>query len=292
MTDSHNVKLAGRIDNENAFHQRPIRIPPAGLSIVIPNWNHEKVLSRAVASALEACRLLRSKGINTELLIVDNNSRDGSHSLLRQLEFLYHADGLNVLISDHNRGPANSRNRAFQSAKYRHMLLFDADNLLVPENIPDLYQASLDTKSAFVFGFLMIENNIIDDVWTWKEIDLLSGLPINRQGFRGFVYETTGIYDRVQISDLRGIRTDGFFALTAEDVEFLYHIVANGLKVIFVPLQSGNYFNFSDSRSKSIMDYSRYFEYLERTFNLLDEPAKRRLNANNLIYHPALGYLT
>ena len=64
----------------------------AGLTVAIPNWNHELLLARSVGSALRAVRLLRSRGVGADVLVVDDASRDGSTVLLRQMEL----PGVNV----------------------------------------------------------------------------------------------------------------------------------------------------------------------------------------------------
>ena len=69
----------------------------AGVTIAIPNWNHEILLPRSIASALRAVDLLRNEGVPAEVLVIDDASRDGSQTLLRQLEALYSKAGLRCL---------------------------------------------------------------------------------------------------------------------------------------------------------------------------------------------------
>ena len=60
----------------------------AGVTIAIPNWNHEVLLPRSVLSALRTVAILREQGVPAEVLVIDDFSRDGSLTLLRQLEAL------------------------------------------------------------------------------------------------------------------------------------------------------------------------------------------------------------
>src|SRR5687768_16903497 len=83
-----------------------------GVTVAIPNWNHELLLARSVGSALRAVRLLRLRGVPGEVLVVDDASRDGSLVLLRQMEALHYGDGLRVLALGRNGGLAATRNAA------------------------------------------------------------------------------------------------------------------------------------------------------------------------------------
>src|SRR5262245_39842065 len=113
-----------------------VMIAQAGVTIAIPNWNHELLLPRSIGSALRAIDLLRSEGVPAEVLVIDDGSRDGSQTLLRQLEALYYQDGLRCLAFQANAGLAASRNQTLNHARYRYLAFLDADNELIPENLP------------------------------------------------------------------------------------------------------------------------------------------------------------
>src|SRR5688572_2215513 len=95
-----------------------VRTPPPGVTIVIPNWNHEYLLPRSVGSALRAARDLRARGVRADVLVVDDHSRDGSLTLLRQLEALHADDGLRVLALRQNLGLPGARNVALRAAAH------------------------------------------------------------------------------------------------------------------------------------------------------------------------------
>src|SRR5947208_1489327 len=83
----------------------------AGVTIPIPNWNHEILLPRSISSAMRAMQLLREQGMPAEVMVVDDYSRDGSPTLLRQLEALYYKDGFRCLAFGANAGLAAVRNQ-------------------------------------------------------------------------------------------------------------------------------------------------------------------------------------
>src|SRR5262245_34268050 len=75
-----------------------------GVTIVIPNCNHDFVLPRSIKAALLAAKDLGRHGVPAEILVIDDGSRDGSLTLLRKLEALYCEQGLQVVALSSNSG--------------------------------------------------------------------------------------------------------------------------------------------------------------------------------------------
>jgi glycosyltransferase involved in cell wall biosynthesis len=107
---------------------------PSGLTIFIPNWNHEALLPRALKSAFEAVAVLQSNGFGAEVLVIDDASRDGSLKLLRTIQSVYGRDDLRVVSLRKNYGQARLANLALEISSFRFVLRLDADNQLMPEN--------------------------------------------------------------------------------------------------------------------------------------------------------------
>jgi glycosyltransferase involved in cell wall biosynthesis len=105
-----------------AVQVNSLRERPEGITIAIPNWNHELLLGRSIGSALRAVAALRERDIPAEILAIDDRSHDGSITLLRQLEALYFEQGLRVHLKPHNGGLADTRNLALHQAHYRYVL--------------------------------------------------------------------------------------------------------------------------------------------------------------------------
>ena len=124
------------------------RLCPVGVTIAIPNWNHESVLPRSIRSGLQAVQYLRGEGVAAEVVVLDDQSRDGSLTLLRQLEALYYPRGLRVFARVHNGGLPAARNQLLAHATYRYVAFMDADNELVPQNLFQFYRAIVDTRAG------------------------------------------------------------------------------------------------------------------------------------------------
>src|SRR3954468_19583500 len=137
-----------------------VALAPPGVTIAIPNWNHEYVLPRSIGSALRAVRLLKEHDVPADILVVDDASRDGSLTLLRQLEALHFDDGLRVLALTQNSGLPVARNYALLNATYRYIVFMDADNELMPENLHQFYRAITQTRAAVVYGNLLWQGRV------------------------------------------------------------------------------------------------------------------------------------
>ena len=73
-----------------------------GLTIVIPNWNHQPYLP--VRYALQGLKRLEEDGYSGEIIAIDDASRDGSQKLLRSIQMLYGEPTVKTLFLPQNLG--------------------------------------------------------------------------------------------------------------------------------------------------------------------------------------------
>jgi hypothetical protein len=95
--------------------------------VVIPCFNYESYLEDAVRSVLQQA------GVDTEIIIVDDCSTDGS---LRLAQRLAESDGrVTVLANEENRGPVDTFNRGLEETRGQYLVRLDADDLLTPGSL-------------------------------------------------------------------------------------------------------------------------------------------------------------
>ncbi|MCB0165368.1 MAG: glycosyltransferase family 2 protein [Anaerolineae bacterium] len=264
-----------------------IRSAPAGVTIVIPNWNHEFVLARAIRSALASVKALAKHDVPAQVLVIDDQSRDGSLTLLRQLEAIYFDEGLRVLALSRNGGVVAVRNRALLEASYRYIIFMDADNELVPENIHTFYRSIEQTQAAVVYG------NIIQHGLNNQYLNLMNNESFQNHIFRENYIDTFALYDRLQIFDSGGYE-ENFILYGHEDWELFLHLAASGRRLVFVPVVFGIYHDMPSSRVKSVREPAHIQErqaYLDRVFDQLGIRQKQLPNTHQLRYHPDIGYI-
>jgi glycosyltransferase involved in cell wall biosynthesis len=266
--------------------QLPARDCPAGVTIAICNWNQELLLPTAIESAFKACQVLNQHGVQTEVLIIEHHSRDGSLTLVRQLEALFYEQGLRVIALTQNHKQAFGHNQALQHARYRHMVYLDADNELMPENIHVFYRAICQTGSAVVYGNLL-----------WEGISAQEIMMINNESFqfgkllRQNYIDTLVMVDRLQLLDAGGfLRQEEFSG--PDDWELFAHLASTGRAIVFVPVVFGLYRELSQSVARDLLlQFQKDQAVLKRMYDQLNLRDQLPLNTRHLRYHPDIGYL-
>jgi glycosyltransferase involved in cell wall biosynthesis len=266
-----------------------LRNVPDGVSIVIPNWNHEYLLGRSVGSALRAVADLRGRGVPGEVLVIDDGSRDGSITLLRQLEALYFEDGLRVRLRGANSGlPAIPRNEGLRDALYRYVCYLDADDELIPENLYQFHRAIRATGAALVYG------NMVGLAENPDANMLISNESYQQRMLSTNYIGAMSVMDRMQISDVGG-NLESPTMVAREDWELHLHLAANGKLLVFVPIMMGIYYHdIPGSITKEAHQseiHQRQQAYIRRVYNQLGIRGQQPLRTRHLRYHPDIGYL-
>jgi glycosyltransferase involved in cell wall biosynthesis len=115
------------------------------LSILIPVFNEV----RTVEEILRRVRAADSRGLEKEIIIVDDASTDGTGDLLKKLP--QNAD-VKVFAHPYNRGKGAALRTALQHATGDVVLIQDADLEYDPGDYPKLLQPILDGRADVVYG--------------------------------------------------------------------------------------------------------------------------------------------
>jgi glycosyltransferase involved in cell wall biosynthesis len=267
-----------------------------GLTILVPNWNHRSYLPRSLRSCLESLEHLEASGFSGEIIVIDDASRDGSQKFLRSVQLLYAEPRLRTLFLPRNLGLPRVRNLGMRMSKYRYVCLMDADNELVPANLPLFLTSIMDTGVALVHG------NLID-----TSGDGILGLRSGRvAAMRLTVGNNVDAFTVVDASKL--LRAGGFQSdprlYAYEDWEMILHLIYEEEKVVFVPAVMGYYYRNPGSMLEETFDTQGTEEsevgsaqHSPQTVSLV-----RRMFAQSgtrewdptrvgYIYHPAVGYI-
>ncbi|MDQ6807699.1 MAG: glycosyltransferase family 2 protein [Actinomycetota bacterium] len=135
-----------RIDlRTSSFRGRPY----PRISVLIPLYNH----ADHIESALDSIAGNRFKDL--EIIVVNDGSTDDSLSAARR--WMRHHDHVAGAVISHtvNRGLPHARNTALDFARGELVLIFDADNLLLPQCLQRLIN-TLDSRpqASFAYGIL------------------------------------------------------------------------------------------------------------------------------------------
>lgn len=113
------------------------------VSVVIPAYNAEGHLERAVTSALAQTLA------PVEVLVIDDASTDGSLSLARRLATAH--PSVRVLALEENAGPARARNAGFDAATGTWIAILDADDVFSPGRLASLVDVAEREAADVVF---------------------------------------------------------------------------------------------------------------------------------------------
>ena len=97
------------------------------VSVVIPAYNEERQIGGTLTSVLRACERLERRGARAEVLVVDNDSSDGTRSAVESF------GGRVRWVRCTERGAARARNLGARASSGDVLVFLDADSRL-PEN--------------------------------------------------------------------------------------------------------------------------------------------------------------
>ncbi len=112
------------------------------VSVLIPVYNEVKTI-------LEVVRRVESQPNVTEIIIVDDCSRDGTTELLRETTF---PDNVKVLFHEKNMGKGAGIRTAVRAATKEIIIIQDADLEYNPSDFPIVLRPILDGVADVVYG--------------------------------------------------------------------------------------------------------------------------------------------
>jgi glycosyltransferase involved in cell wall biosynthesis len=122
--------------------------PPPRLSVVIPAFNEEALLPRTLAALADALAAFRP-GWETEVIVCDNNSTDGTAVVAR-------AHGAAVVFEPHNQ-IARARNAGAAAATGDWLLFLDADSVPTRALLAEARRAAEDPAILYAGAFVRMD---------------------------------------------------------------------------------------------------------------------------------------
>lgn len=260
------------------------------LSIIIVNYNTGKFLKKCIASVAG-----NVKHVSYEIIVVDNNSIDGSASAINNLKAIKNKENL---------GFSRANNQGVKiSGKSRYILFLNPDTIMQKQTIEEMIKFMDTHKDAGAATCkLVMPNGEIDDAshrgfpTPWNAFCHFTGLSQMFPRSRIFAGYNLGWmnFDKIhEIDALAGafmlVRRiageqagwwDEDYFFYGEDIDFCYELKQKGWKIYYVPTVSITHYKGVSggikSVSKEITTASR--ETKKRTMNA-------RFNAMRIFYN-------
>jgi len=112
------------------------------VSIIIVAWNVRQLLHDCLKSVYE-----QTKGVDFEVIYVDNASTDGSVQMVRE-----HFPDVRIIENERNQGFIKANNQAIRIARGRYVLLLNSDTVLLNNAIAKTVEFADANPQAAVVG--------------------------------------------------------------------------------------------------------------------------------------------
>ncbi|MEW6602032.1 MAG: glycosyltransferase family 2 protein, partial [Nitrospirota bacterium] len=226
-------------------------MPEITVTISIVSYNSQKVLRKCLESVIGSAR-----DIDSEIIVVDNCSEDGSAELVKE-----HFPAVTLVENRENVGFGRAHNQSFRLSRGKYFLILNPDTVLAPDAIhavvgfmesneragvagckifwddekhfmfPDLRIHTLKTALLQFTPFCRFFPNSRLSRWYWRSAYRLwtAGRPITVDGVTGGfmmvrreAFESSGAFDE-------------HFFLFFEEHDLLRRIKKGGWKIYYVP---------------------------------------------------------
>ncbi|MFQ5501222.1 MAG: polyprenol monophosphomannose synthase [Phycisphaerae bacterium] len=134
-------------------------MPAEPVSIIVPTYKEAEnipILTERLFAALGQA------DIPGELILVDDNSRDGTEEAVQKLTNLH---PIRLITRTHERGLSSAVLRGFAEARHDLLLCMDADLSHPPESVPDVLRPVVENRSEFCIGSRYAPGGVTRDDW-------------------------------------------------------------------------------------------------------------------------------
>ncbi|MEM9412043.1 MAG: glycosyltransferase family 2 protein [Planctomycetota bacterium] len=210
------------------------------ISVVIPVFNEEATIARVISR-------VAALPLNTEIIVVDDHSRDGTRDILCKLADI---QNLKVFLKDPNQGKGAALRTGFSQATGDYVVVQDADLEYDPRDIPKLLEPLINGDADVVYGSRFIGEDTQDESFVHRlgnalltgASNMMSGLDLTDMEtcYKAFSRE---VIDSIRIDQNRfGVEPE----ITAK-------LARRGFRFIEVPI-SYNYRSYAEGKKIGVKD--------------------------------------
>jgi len=224
------------------------------LSIIIVNWNVKELILRLISSIFKY-----SSGLKYEIIVIDNDSKDGSIDALKEtFREALDKGQLKIIANNYNAGFAKANNQGWQKAS-GHYLLFMNPDMELMENSFEKMLNFMDSNSAYSAAtcrLLYADKSLQPNIKSFPRLTdqllvilklhhFLKFLPsLKRYLMKGFDYleeipvdQIMGAFVFIRREAFENVGTwDESYWLWWEDVELCKRLNDAGSKIAFTPI--------------------------------------------------------
>ena len=263
------------------------RIPDLDLSIVIVNYNVEYFLEQCLNSVIKA-----SQQLKTEIIVVDNNSSDGSIEMLK-----HKFQGVHLIENKDNVGFSRANNQGIKLSQGKYVLLLNPDTVIEEQTLTKMVSRMDKDDTIGGLGVRMVDGkgNFLPEskrglptpIVAFYKIFGLSSLFKKSKKFGRYHLSYLNEFEeneieilsgafmcmRKKVLDEIGLLDEDFF-MYGEDIDLSYRIIKAGYKNLYFPDTTIIHYK-GESTKKSSVNYVFVFYRAMIIF------AKKHFRGNN-----------
>ena len=234
------------------------------LSVVIVSYNTKELTLKCIDSVLA-----NSSGLDIEIVVIDNNSTDGSVQGLRKLR----VDKIKTVENSENLGFAKAVNQGIKLSSGEHILLLNSDCKLTQGALKKLFDFAQKTPDAGVVGVKLLNPGggvqpscyyfpgIIRAAKRYfggaNEVDKYYPKDFGAAEVEAVVFAAT-LITRAALK-MVGLLDERYF-MYFEDLDFCKRVWKAGLKVYYLP--SAEVIHYHGASGKKIADIANQWRRL------------------------------
>jgi len=208
------------------------------LSIIIVNFNDKSHLENCLPSIEE-----NAQTMEVEILLVDNNSSDGSQEFITQ-----NYPQVKLILNEENVGFAKANNRGFRESKGEFLLFLNTDTVIQPNALSLLLEELRASPRVGAIGPALIRGENAYQVSFGRRVSFASEVfqkfflnpfyifrlkNVRRKKEVGWLSAACFMIRREVLEDV-GLFDENFF-LYFEDIDLCYRIRKEGWNLLFFP---------------------------------------------------------
>jgi glycosyltransferase involved in cell wall biosynthesis len=225
-------------------------------SIIIPLYNREKTISRAIES------ILNQTFQDFEIIVVDDCSTDRSSEKVHELKGF--DSRIKYIKNEINQERCISRNKGIQITLGKYICFLDSDDYHLPIHLETFYHKILEEKEPKAFLFTSAWNETEDGIRLERDCP-----EIGTMNLYHFFLNYTVNPQRWCVE--RSVATSILFdpeIVICEDLDFSLRTVKAGIQIIQIPLQTTVYVASADSFTHGdSQKWEKELFYLKRIFS-------------------------
>ncbi|MCU0442364.1 MAG: polyprenol monophosphomannose synthase [Bacteroidia bacterium] len=198
--------------------------------VIIPTYNEKENIEAII-------RKVFSLPVSFDILIVDDNSPDGTATIVKQLQSTFSA--LHLLERSEKTGLGTAYIAGFKwciERNYTHVIEMDADFSHNPEDLPKLYNACVEGAdvsigSRYVTGVNVVNwpmSRVMLSYFASKYVRLITNMPIH-DTTAGFVCYSINVLRQIELDKIR-------FKGYAFQIEMKFTAWKYGYNLVEVPI--------------------------------------------------------